>query len=193
MQRSARQISICPNCGGVLEEIFGGELDCMSYLLRAGIGGEGEAAEDSAPKTFKGGARFGIYKIYCHADGNPYKLGRGSIGITYRATDTSLQRKAALKILKTDIAERGAGARERLVRKTHAASALRHAHIATIHQFEMRLKTGQYFYAMEVIDGETIEERVHRAGLLHFRVTIDKSTDMRSREVIDLTNFVLAI
>jgi TolB-like protein/Tfp pilus assembly protein PilF len=36
----------------------------------------------------------------------------------------------------------------------------------------MRLETGQYFYAMELIDGETLEDRVHRAGPLDARTTI---------------------
>jgi len=74
----------------------------------------------------------------------------------YRATDSSLQRKVALKIIKTDIAERSADARERFVREARAAAALRHEHIATVYQFGMRLETGQYFYAMELIEGETL-------------------------------------
>ena len=94
------------------------------------------------------------------------------MGVTYRATDTSLQRKVALKIIKTDIAERSADARERFVREARAAAALRHEHIATVYQFGMRLETGQYFYAMELIEGETLDERVHRAGPLNARTTI---------------------
>ena len=94
------------------------------------------------------------------------------MGVTYRANDTSLQRKVALKIIKTDIAERSADARERFVREARAAAALRHENIATIYQFGMRLETGQYFYAMELIEGETLEERVRRAGPLNARTTI---------------------
>jgi serine/threonine protein kinase/Tfp pilus assembly protein PilF len=94
------------------------------------------------------------------------------MGVTYRATDTSLQRKVALKIIKIDIAERSADARERFVREARAAAALRHKHIATVYQFGMRLETGQYFYAMELIEGETLDERVHRAGPLDARTTI---------------------
>ena len=144
----------------------------MFCLLHAGIGSEEETVHDSTPDALEGGMRFGVYEIDCHADGNLCELGRGAMGVTYRATDTSLQRKVALKIIKTDIAERSADARERFVREARAAAALRHEHIATVHQFGMRLETGQYFYAMELIEGETLDERVRRAGPLDARTTI---------------------
>src|SRR6266481_8025495 len=172
MQPPARQISTCPTCGGVLEETPGGGLGCMSCLLRAGIGSEEEVAQDSTPNALENGVRFGAYEIDCHADGSLCELGQGAMGVTYRATDTSLQRKVALKIIKTDIAERSPDARERFVREARAAAALRHEHIATVYQFGVRLETGQYFYAMELIEGETLEERVRRAGPLDARTII---------------------
>src|SRR5205823_7365891 len=141
-------------------------------LLQAGIGSEGETVHDSNPDASEGGVCFGVYEIDCHADGSLYELGRGAMGVTYRASDTSLQRKVALKIIKIDIAARSADARERFMREARAAAALRHENIATIHQFGMRLETGQYFYAMELIDGETLDERVRRAGPLDSRTTI---------------------
>ena len=144
----------------------------MSCLLRAGIGSEEEVARGSTPNTFEGGVRFGVYEIDRREDGSLYELGRGAMGVTYRATDTSLQRKVALKIIKTDIAQRSADARERFVREARAAAAFRHEHIATIYQFGMRLETGQYFYAMELIEGETLEDRVHRKGPLDARTSI---------------------
>src|SRR6266705_1377794 len=162
MQPPARQISTCPTCGASLEETFGGGGGCMFCLLQAGIGSEQEVAQDSTPDALAGGTRFGAYEIDSHADGSFCELGRGAMGVTYRATDTSLQRKVALKIIKTDIADRSADARERFMREARAAGGLRHENIATIHQFGMRLETGQYFYAMELIEGETLEERVHR-------------------------------
>ena len=88
---------MCPNCGGVLEETPGGGLGCMSCLLRAGIGSEEEEAQDSTPDALGGSMRFGLYEIDSHADGSLYELGRGAMGVTYRATDTSLQRKVALE------------------------------------------------------------------------------------------------
>ena len=144
----------------------------MFCLLQAGIGSEEEGAQDSTPDALGGSTRFGVYEIDRREDGSLYELGRGAMGVTYRATDTSLQRKVALKIIKIDIAERSADARERFVREARAAAALRHEHIATVYQFGMRLETGQYFYAMELIEGETLDERVHRAGPLDARTTI---------------------
>jgi serine/threonine protein kinase len=144
----------------------------MFCLLQAGIGSEEEGAQDSTPDALGGSTRFGVYEIDCRADGSLCELGRGAMGVTYRATDTSLKRKVALKIIKIDIAERSADARERFVREARAAAAFRHEHIATVYQFGMRLETGQYFYAMELIEGETLEERVRRAGPLDARSTI---------------------
>ena len=172
MHSHSQQISTCSNCGGVLEETPGGGLGCMSCLLRAGIGSEEEVAQDSTSNALEDGGRFGVYEIDCHADGSLCELGRGAMGITYRATDTSLQRKVALKIIKIDIAERSADARERFMREARAAAALRHGNIATVYQFGMRQETAQYFYAMELIEGETLDERVRRAGPLDARTTI---------------------
>ena len=152
----------------------------MFCLLQAGIGSEKETEHDSTPDAPEGGARFGVYEIDRREDGSLYELGRGAMGVTYRATDTSLQRKVALKIIKTDIAERSADARERFMREARAAAALRHENIATVYQFGMRLETGQYFYAMELIEGETLEQRVHRARPLDARTTIEIAQQVTS-------------
>jgi TolB-like protein/Tfp pilus assembly protein PilF len=153
----------------------------MACLLRGGLGSEKEVAQDANPNAFEvGGVRFGSYEIDLREDGSLFELGRGAMGVTYRATDTSLQRKVALKIIKTDIAERSADARERFMREARAAAALRHENIATIHQFGMRLETGQYFYAMELIEGETLEDRVRRTGPLDARTTIEIAQQVTS-------------
>ena len=89
----------------------------MSCLLRAGIGSEEETVPDSTPGALEGGLRFGVYEIDYREDGRLYELGRGAMGVTYRATDTTLQRKVALKIIQTDIAERSADAHERFMRE----------------------------------------------------------------------------
>src|SRR4030095_15127063 len=172
MQPPSQQILTCPTCGAALEETFGGGGGCMFCLLQAGIGSEEETVHDSTPDALESGVHFGVYEIDCHADRSLCELGRGAMGVTYRATDTSLRRKVALKIIKADIAERSADARERFVREARAAAALRHEHIAAVYEFGMRFETDQCFYAMELIEGETLDERVHRAGPLDARSTI---------------------
>ncbi|PYK66777.1 MAG: hypothetical protein DME50_04500 [Verrucomicrobia bacterium] len=172
MQPPSPVVSTCPNCGGALVETSGGQLGCMVCLLRAGIGSEEELQQNSTHEASEGDGHFGVYEIDRREDGSLYELGRGAMGVTYRATDTSLQRKVALKIIKIDIGERSADARERFMREARAAAALRHENIATVYQFGIREETGQYFYAMELIEGETLEERVRRAGPLNARTTI---------------------
>ena len=144
------------------------------------IGSEEETVDDPTPNAFDNGKHFGVYEIDHREDGSVFELGRGAMGVTYRATDTSLQRKVALKIIKTDIAEQSADARERFMREARAAAALRHENIATVYQFGMCVETGQYFYAMELIEGETLEERVRRAGPLDARSTIEIAQQVTS-------------
>src|SRR5881227_4353574 len=166
-------VPTCPNCGGALEETSGGGPGCMICLLRAGIGSEEEVQQDSTHEELEGDGHFGVYEIDRREDGTLYELGRGAMGVTYRATDTSLQRKVALKIIKIDIGERSADAHERFMREARTAAALRHENIATVFQFGIREETGQCFYAMELIEGETLEKRVRRTGPLNVRTTID--------------------
>src|SRR6516225_4136119 len=172
MQPAPHKASTCPNCGSLLEKTPSGALGCMSCLLGAGIGSEEQTVHDSTPDTLEGVLRFGVYEIDQREDGSLYELGRGAMGVTYRATDTTLERKVALKIIKTDVAKRSADARERFMREARAAATLRHENVATVYQFGMRLETGQYFYAMELIEGETLDERIQRAGPLDARSTI---------------------
>ena len=59
------------------------------------------------------------------------------------------------------------------MREARAAAALRHPNVATVYQFGVRDETGQLFYAMELVEGETLEERVRRLVLLDVLTTID--------------------
>src|SRR5262249_6726643 len=124
--------------------------------------------------------RFGVYEIERREDGSLYELGHGGMGATYRAIDTTLQRKVALKIIRSEVATRSTEARERFLREARAAAALRHEHIATVFQFGISEETGQFFYAMELIEGETLEERVRRIGPLGVRTTIDIAQQVTS-------------
>lgn len=169
MKLSAPEISTCSTCGAALEETSGGDLGCMVCLLRVGLSGEGRTEQQSSPES---NDRFATYIIDRQEDENLYELGRGAMGVTYRATDTSLKRKVALKIIKTDLAAPSREARERFMRGARAAAALRQESVATIYHFGIQEETGQCFYAMELVEGETLEERVRRTGPLDIRSTI---------------------
>jgi serine/threonine protein kinase len=183
MQPTASEVSTCPGCGRALEETSGGGLGCMFCLLRVGIGGEDDAhhrALSGRASTASDETRFGVYEIEHRDDGSLYELGHGAMGVTYRAIDTTLRRRVALKVIRLAISGRSAEARERFLREARAAAALRHEHIATIFQFGIREESGQCFYAMELIEGETLEERVRRAGPLDIRTTIEIAKQVAS-------------
>ena len=88
-------------------------------------------------------------------------LGKGGMGVVYRANDTKLQRKVALKVLPERTSTEPTYS-DRLVREARAASALNHPNIVTI--YETGSDHGTHFIAMELISGETLAEIV-RSGL----------------------------
>jgi serine/threonine protein kinase len=178
MQPTPPQIPTCPTCGGALEKTHGGGLGCPVCLLLAGIGLEDSAIETLEDSTTS--RHFGVYEIERREDGSLYELGHGGMGATYRAIDTTLQRKVALKVIRIGVATRSTEARERFLREARAAAALRHENIATVFQFGICEETGQFFYAMELIEGETLEERVRRTGPLSVRTTIDIAQQVTS-------------
>src|SRR5262249_36811141 len=138
----------------------------------AGISCEEDESPDSIPDALDGYEHFGVYEIDRREDGSLYELGHGAMGVTYRATDTSLQRKVALKIIRLRVAGQSTESRNHFLREARAAAAVWHENIATVFQFGTREETGQLFCAMELIDGETLEERVRRAGPLGPRTAI---------------------
>jgi serine/threonine protein kinase len=86
------------------------------------------------------------------------------MGITYRATDTKLGSLVALKIINTRLCDDSA-ARERFHREARAAAQLRHPNVAGVFHFG-ETESGRCFYAMELIEGETVEARIRRDGPL---------------------------
>lgn len=117
--------------------------------------------------------QFGQYVIEKRDDGRAWELGRGAMGVTYRAFDTSLQRPVALKLIKADFTGPTSDTRERFMREARAAGALRHPSVATVYQSGIDEGTGQCFYAMELVEGETLDERVRRTGPLDVQSVIE--------------------
>src|SRR5262245_42383857 len=161
---------VCETCGSPIEMTSSGDLGCMVCLLDAALDPDAEKSEMTFASALD---QLGAYTIDRHLDGSAWELGQGAMGITYRAIDKVLDRPVALKIINSDRGKRSAEARERFMREARAAAALRHPNVATVYQFGVREETGQFFYAMELVEGETLEERVRRTGPLDVLTTID--------------------
>src|SRR4051812_3151764 len=106
---------------------------------------------------------FDHYEVLTRGDGSLHELGRGAMGITYKAFDSNLRIPVALKVINVpDLTS--AVARGRFVQEARAAAKLRHRHVASV--FHLGVQNDTYFYAMEFIDGETVEALVKRRGPL---------------------------
>lgn len=91
------------------------------------------------------------------------ELGRGGMGVVFLARDVALDRPVAIKLLPRQLAG-SAELRERFLREARTAARLSHPHILPIHAVESHDELA--FFVMAYIDGETLGERVRRAGAL---------------------------
>jgi len=89
-------------------------------------------------------------------------LGRGGMGIVYKAEDTKLKRHVALKFLPPELIQ-DEEARERLVIEAQAAAALSHPNICTIYEIEE--EEGKSFIAMEYVEGQSLKNKIDKTPL----------------------------
>jgi len=143
----------CSVCGEPLDNN-----QCIACLLRAGL----DETDDSLV--------LGDFEIECREDGSPWELGSGAMGVTYRARDKVLNRTVALKVISTVESQTK---RDRFVREARSAAALKHPNVAGIFQFGASPKTNRCYYAMELVEGETLEALVRRDGPLKLDTALD--------------------
>ena len=111
------------------------------------------ALETGADAGSQAGRSYGPYRVI-------EEIGRGGMGVVYRAEDTRLGRMAALKFLPRDVLQHPE-AEARLMHEARAASMLDHPNICTIFGFETTPE-GATFIAMAYYGGETLAERIAR-------------------------------
>jgi len=107
----------------------------------------------AAASPFLGSALETKYKVI-------QELGRGGMGVVYKAEDTRLKRPVALKFLPPELT-RDPEARERFVQEAQAASRIDHTNICTIHEID-ETEDGRTFIVMAYYEGESLREKTER-------------------------------
>ena len=165
METLTTSIAICSTCN----ESLNVKGECLACLLRGGLNG---SVEESAAE--RDSLVFSDFEVARREDGSFWELGSGAMGVTYRATDKVLHRIVALKVIETPAAAGGSEAvRERFLREARSAAALKHPNVAGIFQFGASPDLDRCYYAMELVEGETLEARVRREGPLKPEVALE--------------------
>jgi hypothetical protein len=154
----------------------GAEEDPLEAQTLPGTGPEeGERSADTvSPHPGAGGTQAGRYDFLAPAQSpdelgrlGPYRvlrvLGAGGMGVVFQAEDPQLRRLVALKAMLPGLAA-NPSARERFLREARAAAALKHDHVVTIYQ--VGEDRGAPFLAMELLEGESLDDRLQRQGKL---------------------------
>ena len=95
------------------------------------------------------------------------KLGRGGMGVVYKAEDTRLRRSVAIKFLSDDLS-RDRNAVERFQREARAASGLNHPHICAV--YDIGEHAGQHFIVMELLEGAPLDQTIGGKSLANDRL-----------------------
>ncbi|MBV9106555.1 MAG: protein kinase, partial [Verrucomicrobia bacterium] len=119
--------------------------------------------------------RFEHYKLVTGEDGKPIELGRGAMGVTYKAVHVGLQCPVTLKVINARYVG-DESARLRFLREARAAASLRHPNVASV--FHLGTSEGDYFYAMEFVEGETLEQLIKRSGRLDVKLALEIATQV---------------
>jgi serine/threonine protein kinase/tetratricopeptide (TPR) repeat protein len=158
----------CPVCGELVPET---SASCPVCMLHAALKSDGDcigsAVDQNASECE---LRFEHYQVLKNENGTPIELGHGAMGVTYKAFDVRLRCPVALKIINA----RWIGddsARHRFVREARAAASVRHPNVAAV--FHLGESGGNYFYAMEFVDGETLEKHIRSSGTLETDVALE--------------------
>ena len=173
------EICICSICGTKFSATRDRQF-CPTCMLRRALGTGVEYEATSSDDVIKSTAehavqRFDHYELITDEHGRPLELGRGGMGITYKAFDVNLGCAVTLKVIREQYLgdER---ARLRFLREARTAASIRHSNIASVFHLG---KTGEnYFYAMEFVEGETLQNLIKRLGRLEITAALEIVTQV---------------
>jgi serine/threonine protein kinase/Tfp pilus assembly protein PilF len=161
----------CAICGRPLTQC-GPNGECLRCLVSLGFLADGEEAERPAARSrlTPGPLKYAHFEVEVGADGFPVELGAGAMAITYRARDTVLNSEVALKVIDRSVAQNPV-ARSRFLREARAAANIHHPNVARVTYYGEQ--GGECFYAMELVNGETLEACVRRDGPMPLAVALE--------------------
>lgn len=114
--------------------------------------------------------RFQHFEVETNESGAPVVLGRGAMGVTYRATDTNLRCPVALKVIIPSLLADSV-ARQRFLREARTAASLRHPNVANV--LFLGEEEGEVFYVMEYVEGTTLDAELKSKGSLDWREVLN--------------------
>jgi len=170
-----RSCSICGN------EFSGAMEFCPVCMLHKALSGGVESSQSSAsedtvkPTPEQAVERFEHYQLVTGEDGKPVELGRGAMGVTYKAVHVDLRCPVTLKIISEKYLS-DESARLRFLREARAAASVRHPNVASV--FHLGRIGQNYFYAMEFVEGETLENLIKRSGWLEVKLALEIATQV---------------
>jgi len=161
----------CATCGRPLTQC-GPNGECLRCLVTLGFLADGEQAERPAARgrLTPGPLRYAHFEVEMGEDRFPVELGAGAMAITYRARDTVLNSTVALKVIDRSVAQ-NPGARSRFLREARAAANVHHPNVARVTFYGEQ--DDECFYAMELVEGETLEARVRRDGPMPLALALE--------------------
>ena len=159
----------CPVCGTLLPD--DDSAMCPVCALRGALEQGQETVELKPDLTPAPAAlRFDHYQVLTREDGTPFELGRGAMGVTYKAIDINLRSAVALKVIGGHLVG-DESAHRRFVREARAAASVRHPNVASV--FHLGKSGDGYFYAMEHVEGETLSNLIKRCGRLEPKIALE--------------------
>jgi serine/threonine protein kinase len=150
-------------------------------MLRSALCDTGELAEEESalaateqPSSQDG---FEHYALVKGENGRPIELGRGAMGVTYKAFDVDLRCLVALKVINEKYLK-DESARLRFLREARAAASVRHSNVASV--LHLGRNGENYFYAMEFVEGETLQELTKRLIRLEAMLALEIAMQIAS-------------
>ena len=162
---------VCAKCGNSITHP-GPDGECVRCLVSFGFLADEQEVQGASErnKVRLGPLRYAHFEVEVNADGHPVILGSGAMAVTYRARDTVLNSTVALKVISRKLAE-DPTARARFLREARAAAQIHHPNVARVTHYGEQ--DGECFYAMELVYGETLEQRVQREGPLPLSLALE--------------------